>query len=214
MQRNRKRSHGIASGLIAALNGLLQARFQLQFHGWKLRLIKNAPAAVKAAVPRSPPRRQGTLPPLAGRQVIAAHLDLRALLNRAPAARRVWPSLALLERVLGTGGFEGIHSVDACVLRHAAQSLDLVGEQHFSPGLVVLRRRIELVLRRKHLDEPTHWARTPCPVGAQRRIDPSDTMTDYIDLDWMLFSTADAAAARPFRRRQVAAPGYGGPKRL
>lgn len=189
MQRNRKRSAYSASGLIAALRALLQARFRLQLRGWALRLVKE-PAAAKPAV-HGQRKRADVLPPMAGRHVIAAHLDLRALLDRAPAARRIWPSLALLERVLCAGGFDGIHRVDACVLRHAAQSLDMLGDQFFSPGLVVLRRRIELVLRRKHHDEPTHWARTPCVTGARRRVDPADTLTDYIDLDRMLFPRAD-----------------------
>ncbi len=135
---------------------------------------------------------------MVGRHVIAAHLDLRALLNQAPAARRVWPSLALLERMLCARGFEGIHRVDACVLRHAAQSLDMMAGPYLSPGLVVLRRRIELVLQRKYRDEPTHWARTPCPPGARRRMDSADTMTDYMDIDAMLFHHAgQAAAGRP-----------------
>lgn len=203
MQRNRKRSHANASGLIPALSALLKTRFTLQLRGWRLRLVKE-PAAVAAPVARhEPPRRADPLPPMPGRQVIAAHLDLRAHLDRAPAARRIWPSLALLERVLGTGGFEGIHRVDACVLRHAAQSLDMVGDQYFSPGLVVLRRRIELVLRRKHLDEPTHWARTPGLAGARRRVGACDTLTDYIDLDRMM-SSGSGHAGRPRRpARQV-----------
>jgi hypothetical protein len=197
VQRNRKRSNAKASGLIPALNALLRTRYTLQLRGWSLRLVKE-PAAARPVTRPAPHKPADPLPPMPGRQVIAAHLDLRAHLDRAPAARRIWPSLALLERALCTGGFDGIHRVDACVLRHAARALDTVGDQYFSPGLVVLRRRIELVLRRKHLDEPTHWARTPGLAGARRRSGASDTLTDYIDLDRMMSSGAGpAAAGRP-----------------
>ncbi|MFL6626957.1 MAG: hypothetical protein ACJ8G1_10975 [Vitreoscilla sp.] len=201
MQTNRKSSHANASGLIPALKALLKTRFTLQLRGWSLRLVKE-PAA-KSVARQGPQKRVHPLPPMPGRQVVAAHLDLRAHLDRAPAARRIWPSLALLERVLGTGGFDGIHRVDACVLRHAAQSLDMVGDLYLSPGLVVLRRRIELVLRRKHLDEPTHWARTPGLAGARRRMAAADTLTDYIDLDRMMFSGAGQAGHAPTLRGRL-----------
>jgi hypothetical protein len=195
VQKKRNRPQDSAAGLIPALKAWLQSRFGLQLPG------RGARAASRSAH-QSPPGRPDALPPMAGRHVIAAHVDLRALLDHAPGARRVWPSLALLERVLGARGFDGIHRVDACVLRHAARSLDMMADRCFSPGLVVLRRRIELVLRRKHLDAPTHWARTPCPAGARRRPDTDDTLTDYIDLDRMFLSAAPgrAQAVRGGRR--------------
>src|SRR4051812_9778866 len=201
MQTNRKSSNADASGLIPALNALLKTRFTLQLHGWSLRLVRE-PAA-KSVARQGPQKRVHPLPPMPGRHVIAAHLDLRALLDRAPAARRIWPSLALLERVLCNGGFQGIPPVDARVPRPPARSLDMLGDQVFSPGLVVLRRRIELVLRRKHLDQPTHWARTPGLARARRRLESSDTLTDYIDLDRMLFSgAAGASGGRPGVRQR------------
>jgi hypothetical protein len=202
VQRNRKRTDDSASGLIAALRAFLQTRFRLQLRGWALRLVKQ-PAAAKPPAPGQR-KRADALPPMPGRHVVAAYLDLRGLLDRAPGARRIWPSLALLERALCAGGFDGIHRVDACVLRHAAQSLDMLGDQVFSPGLVLLRRRIELVLRRKHHDEPTHWARTPCVTGARRHQRADDTLTDYIDLDRMLSPGAGQAPARPQRDRSRA----------
>jgi hypothetical protein len=189
-----------ASSLIPAFRALLLTRFRLRFRGWKLRLVVE-PSPAKLVARNVPPRRPDSLPPMPGHQVIAAHVDLRALLNRAPGARRLWPSLALLERVLCSGGFDGIHRVDACVLRHAAQSLDMLGDQHFSPGIVVLRRRIELVLRRKHRDEPTHWARTPSPDGARHRARSTDTVTDYIDLDGMLFCSGGPSSAHRVTRQ-------------
>ena len=149
-----------------------------------------------AAAPRT------RLPPMHDVHVMAAHDDLQALLDRAPAARRVWPSLALLERVLATGTTDSIHCVDACVLRHAARSLDQLGDESFSPGLVVLRRRVELVLRRKHGDSPTHWARMPRPAAAQPGRDFEYSLTDYVEFERFQFSTNEPAPLqRPAQRR-------------
>jgi hypothetical protein len=112
-------------------------------------------------------------------EVRAARIDLGDVLDRVPGARRVFPSLALLERALGTPGGDGIHRVEACVLRHAAQSLDKLGDDWFSPGLVVLRRRVELILRRRHGDTPSHHAR----LGHRRPDDFANTLTEFMDID-------------------------------
>jgi hypothetical protein len=83
------------------------------------------------------------------------------------------------------------------VLRHAAQSLDGLDIDQVGPGLVVLRRRIEQVLRRRHGDRHSHapvvqplerLASTLAP-GALK--DFSDSLTEFIDLDKMF---ADPAA--------------------
>jgi len=128
------------------------------------------------------------LPPMPIDQMFEAHCDLSALLDRAPGARRVWPSLALLERVLGSGAAESIHGVEACVLRHAARCLDQLGDESFSPGLVVLRRRIEFVLRRKHGDRPTHQAQALEPSIAERIADFEDCLTDFIEIERLQFT--------------------------
>jgi hypothetical protein len=195
VQRPRQRSPIDLAGFLGNLWAFLHRRFRVERHGLGLRITPDRPRARHAPRPASAWQRD-LLPPMPGHQVIAAQVDLRALLNRAPAARRVWPSLALLERVLGHGGFEGIHRVDACVLRHAAQSLDLMADHLFSPGLVMLRRRIELVLRRKHRDRPSHWARMSSPAGGGRGDSAEDTLTDFIDLDRYAFGAAARAAPR------------------
>jgi hypothetical protein len=114
---------------------------------------------------------------------LAARHELRVLLDHVPGTRRVWPSLALLERVLGSGSPDSIHRVEAAVLRHAARALDQLGDELFGPGLIVLRRRLELVLRRKHGDRPSHWTRMPPPVGTRPAANFGDSLTDYIDMD-------------------------------
>jgi len=118
-----------------------------------------------------------------GAHACAARHELRVLLDHAPSARRVWPSLALLERVLGSGCADNIHRVEAAVLRHAARALDQLGDELFGPGLVVLRRRVELILRRKHGDRPSHWAKMPPPAGADRSARFGDSLTDYVEID-------------------------------
>jgi hypothetical protein len=160
----------------------------LQASLWRLLLTEieigrpRTRAAARQAGGRGSRPRRAPLPPMPKGQVVAARGDLAAFLDRAPGARRVWPSLALLERVLASGAADGVHRVEACVLRHAARSLDRAGDD-LCPGLVVLRRRIELVLRRKYGDPPSHWGRMP-PAGAP---DPArgfqDSLTEFIDVE-------------------------------
>ena len=159
-------------------------RIRLERRGLGLRIVFG-PAATRPAARAAPTTRQ-LLPPLPRDQMVAAHGDLRVLLDRVPAARRVWPSLALLERVLGSGEAESVHRVEACVLRHAARCLDQLGGDSFSPGLVALRRRIELVLRRKHGDQPTHRAWMPLPPEATA--DYGDSLTDFIVIERFQFA--------------------------
>ena len=103
--------------------------------------------------------------------------------------------------MLGSDSADNIHRVEAAVLRHAARALDQLGDELFSPGLVVLRRRLELVLRRKHGDRPSHWARMPPPAGADRAGNFGDSLTDYIDMDPVPLTTSrHAGAASPQRR--------------
>lgn len=166
------------------LSECLRMRIRLERRALGLRIVFE-PAITRPAAPSKPTTRK-LLPPLPSDQMFAAHCDLRVLLDRAPAARRVWPSLALLERVLGSGEAESIHRVEACVLRHAARCLDQLGDDSFSPGLVALRRRIELVLRRKHGDQPTHRAWMPLPSEATA--DYGDSLTDFIVIDRFQFA--------------------------
>jgi hypothetical protein len=181
--------------------GCLLMRIRLERRGFRLRLrlVVEPPAGHRPA--RVSPVRTAGLPPLPGDHAFAAHCDLRALLDRAPGARRVWPSLALLERVLGSGNADGIHRVEACVLRHAARSLDRLGADSFSPGLVVLRRRVELVLRRKHGDRPSHWAHMPPPAGVEFGAGFGDSVTDFVEIERLQFADGGPVPAGRRARR-------------
>jgi hypothetical protein len=160
-------------------------RVRLERRGLRWRVYLEPVIACGAADRSSnlSPASQHVLPPMPGAHAIAARHELRALLDRARDSRRVWPSLALLERVLASENAENIHLVEACVLRHAAHSLDQLGDELLGPGLVELRRRLEFVLRRKHGDRPSHWLRMPPPIGAERAASFGDCPTDYIQLD-------------------------------
>jgi hypothetical protein len=184
--------------MLRRLHGLLTRRIALRRGRFGVRLVLEP--AVRRARPLAvtPPRvPREAVPPMPAFQVRAARTDLAAILDAVPAARRVFPSLALLERALGTPGGDGIHRVEACVLRHAAQSLDQLGDDWFSPGLVVLRRRVELILRRRHGDAPTHSAQQSSP--SPRHSDFMDTPTEFMDID------------RPLRGHP---PAFVGPRRL
>jgi hypothetical protein len=187
----------------------LQMNVRLQRSGsrWSVALepvIARRPVRVMARPrqTRCPP-----LPPMPGAHATAARHELRALLDHVPGARRVWPSLALLERVLHSQSADNIHRVEAAVLRHAARSLDQLGDDLYGPGLVVLRRRVELVLRRKHGDRPSHWARTPPSIGAERAASFGDSLTDYIELERAPLAASAGIAQRRGRHRAPAKPG-------
>jgi len=185
----------------------LQRRIRLRRSGLRWTLALEPAGAVRparaAARPRASPRPR--LPPMPGAHATAARHELRVLLDHAPSARRVWPSLALLERVLGSGSADNIHRVEAAVLRHAARSLDQLGDELFGPGLVVLRRRVELILRRKHGDRPSHWTRLPPPAGVERPGRFGDSLTDYIEMDQLKPFMARPAGL--FMKGRHAAPG-------
>jgi len=164
--------------------------------GWRLAL---EPAPARRPGPprrRAGPVRRPPLPPMPGAHASAARHELQVLLDHVPGARRVWPSLALLERVLGSQSADNIHRVEAAVLRHAARALDQLGDELFGPGLVVLRRRVELVLRRKHGDRPSHWVRMPPPVGPEQAAAFGDSLTDYIEMDRVPPAASPARAGR------------------
>jgi len=180
---------------------LQHVRLRRSGRGWRLAL--EPAGAWRATLPMPRPRhaRRAQLPPMPGAHASAARHELRILLDHVPGARRVWPSLALLERVLGSECTDNIHRVEAAVLRHAARALDQLGDELFGPGLVVLRRRVELVLRRKHGDRPSHWARMPPPVGADHAASFGDSLTDYIEMDRVPLAAGRSAACAPAGRR-------------
>ncbi|MBW8758118.1 MAG: hypothetical protein JF586_10970 [Burkholderiales bacterium] len=187
----------------------LQQHVRLRRSGLGWRLALEPANAWRATLPMPRSVRRPPLPPMPGAHASAARHELRILLDHVPGARRVWPSLALLERVLGSECTDNIHRVEAAVLRHAARALDQLGDELFGPGLVVLRRRVELVLRRKHGDRPSHWARMPPPVGADQAARFSDSLTDYIDMDRMPLVAAAATASAPGATPRAARPRRG-----
>jgi hypothetical protein len=137
------------------------------------------------------PRRRGTMPSMTTGEVAEVCANLRAVLGGEAGRHPRLPSLALLERALVKDGVRGIDDVPAAVLRHAAQSLDAIELDRYGPGLVVLRRRIEQVLRRRHGDgrsrEPAaHPVVHTLPGSADERLkDFSDSLTEFIDIDRM-----------------------------
>ncbi len=133
--------------------------------------------------------RRGEMPSMTTRQVAEVCANLRAVLGGEIGRHPRMPSLALLERTLLKDGERGIDDVPAAVLRHAAQLLDALELDQYGPGLVLLRRRIEQVLRRRHGDRPSreavahaveHVAQARGPDGGR---DFSDSLTEFIDID-------------------------------
>ena len=131
---------------------------------------------------------------MTAREVTEVCANLRAMLGGAVGHHPRLPSLALLERALVKNGERGIDDVPAAVLRHAAQALDAFDLDRYGPGLVLLRRRIEQVLRRRHgdrhtqaghsqPDQPTERLAAAMAPGALK--DFSDSMTEFIDIDQM-----------------------------
>ena len=157
------------------------ARMRLERRGFKLRFVREAAASTPAKRPAAPLRRgQDALPPMPKSQLADAHADLKSILDNEPELRRLRPTLALLERALDKDCESGIDQIPAAVLRHAAQSLDQLQDECFSPGLVVLRRRVAVVLRRKHAGMLLQQVQGP---REERQPDFSNTLTEFVDLD-------------------------------
>jgi hypothetical protein len=131
------------------------------------------------------------MPSMTSEQVGEVCANLRAVLGGEVGHHPRLPSLALLERALMKDGVRGIDNVPAAVLRHAAQTLDEIELDKYGPGLVVLRRRVEQVLRRRHGDRHTHQQlmqqieRAAPPLAADGMREFSDSLTEFIDLDKM-----------------------------
>jgi hypothetical protein len=162
------------------LHGALTRRMRLERRGFNLRIVpESAPSAPAGRPGPKARRRPDALPPMPGSELAEAHADLKAILDREPDARRKRPTLALLERALDKDCESGIDQIPAAVLRHAAQALDQLQDDCYSPGLVVLRRRVAVVLRRRHAglllqEAAAHDGRHP---------DFSNTLTEFVDLD-------------------------------
>jgi hypothetical protein len=169
-----------ASTWLRRLHGALTRRMRIERRGFNVRIVAEGtpPMAANRPGPKAR-RRPDALPPMPGLELAEAHADLKAILDREPDARRKRPTLALLERALDKDCESGIDQIPAAVLRHAAQALDQLQDDCYSPGLVVLRRRVAVVLRRKHASLMLMEA----SVADDRRPDFSNTLTEFVDLD-------------------------------
>ena len=187
----------VAGGMLHRLRSLLTSPIRLERRGfdWHFVLGPKPRKAGTRRVSESEPRRRSPaeLPSMTTSEVAEVCANLRGMLGGEVGHHPRLPSLALLERALGKNGERGIDDVPAAVLRHAAQALDAFDLNRYGPGLVLLRRRIEQVLRRRHGDRHTHVASQPdqpterlaaaMAPGALK--DFSDSMTEFIDIDRM-----------------------------
>ena len=183
--------------VLARLRGILTRPIRLERRGidWHFVLAPQPQPPLPAAAARRPaepaPRDRDAMPSMTNGQVAEVCANLRAVLGGEVGRHPRLPSLALVERALHKGGVRGIDEVPACVLRHAAQSLDAIDLDKYGPGLVVLRRRIGQVLRRRHGDGrsrdaiPQPVLRAPTPLPADGARDFSDSLTEFIDIDKM-----------------------------
>lgn len=126
------------------------------------------------------------LPPSSSARMRSARLELVGLLNAWPGGRRMQPSLALIERALGQRGGTGLDQVSPCVLRHAAISLDVLDPLRMGPGLVELRRRIGLLLRRVHGGESPSSADPLQPLASSSGRAFEDSLTEFVELDALM----------------------------
>ena len=187
----------VAGGMLRRLRSLLTSPIRLERRGFDFHFVLG-PAPRKAGTRRagdSAPRRRSPaeMPSMTTREVSEVCANLRAMLGGEVGHHPRLPSLALLERALVKNGERGVDDVPAAVLRHAAQALDAFDLDRYGPGLVLLRRRVEQVLRRRHGDRHTHVASQPdqpterlaaaMAPGALK--DFSDSMTEFIDIDRM-----------------------------
>ena len=187
----------VPGGMLKRLRSLLTSPIRLERRGFDWHFVFG-PAPRKAGTRRAgetAPRRRSPaeLPSMNSREVSEVCANLRAMLGGEVGHHPRLPSLALLERALVKNGERGVDDVPAAVLRHAAQALDAFDLDRYGPGLVLLRRRIEQVLRRRHGDRHTHVASQPdqpterlaaaMAPGALK--DFSDSMTEFIDIDRM-----------------------------
>ena len=187
-----------ASGVLLRIRSLLTRPIRLERRGLDWHFVFDTPprkAGVRRTSEASPRRRSPSeLPSMTTREVAEVCANLRSMLGGEVGHHPRLPSLALLERALVKNGERGVDDVPAAVLRHAAQALDAFDLDRYGPGTVLLRRRIEQVLRRRHGDRPSHTGHSQ-PDQATERLaaamapgalkDFSDSMTEFIDIDRM-----------------------------
>jgi hypothetical protein len=188
----------VAGGVLHRLRNLLTRPIRLERRGFDWHFVFDTTprkAGTRRAGEATPRRRSPSeMPSMTTREVAEVCANLRSMLGGDVGHHPRLPSLALLERALVKNGERGVDEVPAAVLRHAAQALDAFDLDRYGPGLVLLRRRIEQVLRRRHgdrhshaghsqPDQPTERLAAAMAPGALR--DFSDSMTEFIDIDRM-----------------------------
>ncbi len=204
----------LAAGVLLRLRSLFTRPIRLERRGFDWYFVFDKPArpAVARRATEVPPRPVGgrragdlperrrsprEMPSMTTREVAEVCANLRAMLGGEVGHHPRLPSLALLERALVKNGERGVDDVPAAVLRHAAQALDAFDLDRYGPGIVLLRRRIEQVLRRRHgdrhshsqPDQPTERLAAAMAPGALK--DFSDSMTEFIDIDRMFGERKD-----------------------
>ena len=185
-----------SGGMLRRLRSLLTQPIRLERRGYDWHFVLGPPKR-KAGTRRAsetPVHRRDAMPSMTTREISEVCANLRAMLGGEVGRHPRLPSLALLERALVKNGERGIDDVPAAVLRHAAQALDAFDLDRFGPGLVLLRRRVEQVLRRRHGDRHTHAGHSQPDQPTERLAaamapgalkDFSDSLTEFIDLDRM-----------------------------
>lgn len=147
-----------------------------------------APNGVRSGAGDAAPKRLALpclLPPHSDARMRPARRELVGLLDAWPGGRRMQPSLALIERALVQNGASGIDRISPCVLRHAAASLDVLDPLRMGPGLVELRRRIGLLLRRLHGGEAPSQRELAAPASGAVGVF-EDSLTEFIELDMLM----------------------------
>ena len=188
----------VAGGVFKRLHNLLTRPIRLERRGYDFHFVFDKPRKGDARpTDESSPRRRhnpGELPSMTAREVSEVCANLRAMLGGQIGRHPRLPSLALLERAMMKNGERGIDDVPAAVLRHAAQALDAFDLDVYGPGLVLLRRRVEQVLRRRHGDRHSHTGHSQPDQHTERLAatmapgalkDFSDSMTEFISIDGM-----------------------------
>ena len=192
----------VTGGVLRRLRSLLTSPIRLERRGFDWHFVLGPPVRKTSAstntgtrrAVEAPVHRRDAMPSMTAREISEVCANLRSMLGGEVGRHPRLPSLALLERALGKNGERGIDDVPAAVLRHAAQALDAFDLDRYGPGLVLLRRRVEQVLRRRHGDRPTHTvhsqpdqptAKLAAAMAPGALKDFSDSLTEFSDIDRM-----------------------------